>query len=321
MRHADHFGGPPHHTLARLLHVLWWVLAALAAVLFFFPAPVSGQEYAGSEVCGACHEDIAKAFQKNKHFAVETDKKRGWETRACESCHGPGAKHAESASAADILQPAKAKPAQADRRCLGCHQNTMTQAGRIQGSHGRNQVACVTCHPVHAAPAPARPSASAIVTRESKINSQCASCHVSTWAEFQRPNRHTLPEGTMSCVDCHNPHGTHLPKMTRASGSNEPGCFNCHGDKRGPFAFEHAPVRLEGCRACHEPHGSANPRMLKRAEERFVCLECHANIGAARPALGGVPPALHDLRNPRFRECSVCHVKIHGSHVNRSLFR
>jgi hypothetical protein len=33
-------------------------------------------------------------------------------------------------------------------------------------------------------------------------------------------------------------------------------CVKCHGDKRGPFTFEHAPVRLEGCGACHQPHGS-----------------------------------------------------------------
>jgi hypothetical protein len=44
-----------------------------------------------------CHEDIFNAFQKNPHQLVETDKKRGWDTKACESCHGPGSKHAESA--------------------------------------------------------------------------------------------------------------------------------------------------------------------------------------------------------------------------------
>ena len=66
----------------------------------------------------------------------------------------------------------------------------------------------------------------------------------------------------MSCVDCHNPHGTFKPAMTQAFAANEPGCLNCHGDKRGPFTFEHGPVRFEGCASCHEPHGSANPRML-----------------------------------------------------------
>ncbi len=62
--------------------------------------------YVGSTTCQMCHEDIFNAFQKNPHAVVETDKKRGWETKACESCHGPGSKHADSASAADIKQRA-----------------------------------------------------------------------------------------------------------------------------------------------------------------------------------------------------------------------
>jgi DmsE family decaheme c-type cytochrome len=162
---------------------------------------------------------------------------------------------------------------------------------------------------------------SKLVPKErSEINRLCTGCHVSVWAQFQRPHRHKLPEGAISCVDCHNPHGSFLSKARQTAFGNEPGCLRCHGDKRGPFAFEHAPVRLEGCSACHEPHGSANPRMLVRQEQRFLCLECHASVGNAQ-TLGGVPPALHDLRSSRFNNCAICHVKIHGSQVNRSLLR
>jgi len=131
----------------------------------------------------------------------------------------------------------------------------------------------------------------------------------------------------MSCVDCHNPHGSILPASTQSYAANEPGCFRCHGNLRGPFTFEHAPVRLEGCAACHEPHGSANPRMLIRAEVRYLCLECHANLptapGAIKnpPALGGVPPAFHDLLSPQFQNCTVCHMKVHGSYVNQELLK
>jgi predicted CXXCH cytochrome family protein len=83
-------------------------------------------------------------------------------------------------------------------------------------------------------------------------------------------------------------------------------------------------VRFEGCATCHEPHGSANPRMLVRQEVRLVCLECHANLPVAMKTsavMGVVPPAFHDLRSPRFRNCTVCHQKIHGSHVDRNLLR
>jgi DmsE family decaheme c-type cytochrome len=105
--------------------------------------------------------------------------------------------------------------------------------------------------------------------------------------------------------------------------ANEPGCFKCHGDKRGPFTFEHAPVRLEGCATCHQPHGSANPRMLTRHEVRFVCLECHSNLPSPTPTptLGTTPPALHDLRAPRFQNCNLCHQKVHGSYVSRDFLK
>ncbi len=150
-----------------------------------------------------------------------------------------------------------------------------------------------------------------MVRKAEATNQLCASCHLNVWAQFQRPFHHKLPESDMSCVDCHNPHGSIRPAMLKSFASNEPGCFGCHGDKRGPFTFEHAPVRFEGCQACHEPHGSAfNPRMLIRANVRFVCLECHANLPSAPVKITGVvPPAFHDLRSPVFQNCTVCHQK------------
>ena len=75
--------------------------------------------------------------------------------------------------------------------------------------------------------------------------------------------------------------------------------------------------------ACHQPHGSANPRMLTRHEVRFVCLECHSNLPTpvAAAALGTIPPAIHDLRAPRFQNCNLCHQKVHGSYVSRDFLK
>jgi len=277
-------------------------------------------EYVGSETCQMCHEDIFKAFQKNPHEIVETDKKRGWATKACESCHGPGSKHAESASANDIRQPAKLRAAQADKICLTCHQNQSTHTGRLNSSHAKNQVSCTACHAIH------KNGPNGLVPhRLPEINRQCAGCHPDVWASFQKPYKHRLPEGAMSCVDCHNPHGSAVPKSIQLTRANEPGCMKCHGDKVGPFPFEHAPVRLEGCGACHQPHGSANPKMLTRPEVRLLCMECHSNIPVPNPApnstLGTVGPAIHDLRSPRFQNCTLCHQKVHGSYVDRAFFK
>src|ERR1700686_2223672 len=78
-----------------------FLIAASAQEKPSTPAPAAANkpaEFVGSETCQFCHEDIFKAFQKNPHHAVETDKKRGFEHNACESCHGMGSKHAESVS-------------------------------------------------------------------------------------------------------------------------------------------------------------------------------------------------------------------------------
>ncbi len=260
------------------------------------------------EVCQTCHEDIYIAHGQSPHRKDD-----------CGVCHGPTTKHAESASAEDIRNPRKLTPAAADKICMACHLNEPTHVGRLQSSHAKNQVACTACHKVHAN------GPMGLVNRKAPaINELCATCHTGVWAQFQKPFHHRLPEEAMSCTDCHNPHGSIRPVMARTFAANEPGCFKCHGDKRGPFTFEHAPVRFEGCTACHEPHGSANPRMLTRHEVRFTCLECHANLPSALNAnakLGVVPPAFHDLRTPQFRNCTVCHQKVHGSYVDRNLLR
>jgi DmsE family decaheme c-type cytochrome len=291
---------------------------AAAPVLLLAAAALAQTPFAGSATCQVCHEDIFKAFTKTPHSSVETDIKRGWQGRACEACHGAGLKHTETISAEEIRNPGKLSAAAADKICLGCHLNQPTHVGRIQSSHARDQVSCTACHWVHE-----NGGRTMVARGAAAVNRQCSGCHVIVWAQFQKPHHHRVPEQAMSCLDCHNPHGSVRPVLARTFAASEPGCFNCHGDKRGPFAFEHAPVRLDGCGACHEPHGSANPRMLTRQEVRLVCLECHANLPTVRvnSTVGVIPPAFHDLRSARFQNCTVCHQKVHGSHVDRNLLR
>lgn len=271
--------------------------------------------YAGTEACQVCHEEVVGKFSTNPHHVLETQKGGPWAGKTCEACHGPGSRHAESVDPKDIRDPMRLPAAESERVCLNCHLNTRVHAGHIESSHTKNQVVCVSCHTMHETPEQLVPR-----TAEA-INAKCAGCHVSVWASFQRPYRHKLPEGAMSCVDCHDPHGRPVTTQARSVIGNQAGCYECHGDKRGPFIFEHEPLRTDGCTACHMPHGSANPRMLTRANIETVCLECHANIGSPKPALGGVPPAFHDLRNPVYQNCSVCHVKVHGSNVDRTYLR
>jgi DmsE family decaheme c-type cytochrome len=296
-----------------------WLVAAVFAVPAAAQGPSPPPAYAGSEVCQVCHEEIGKAFAQSPHQKLETNAKLGWQGKSCEACHGPAQKHTETADPADVRNPERLAAVAADKVCLECHRNEAQQASRFTSSHTKNDVSCVACHKVHAN------GPHGLVARAAPdINRQCASCHQNVWAQFQKPFHHRLPEQAMSCVDCHNPHGSIQPTMQQAFGANETGCLKCHGDKRGPFTFEHPVVRLEGCGACHEPHGSANPRMLTRHEVRFVCLECHANLPAqsnTNSKLGVVPPSFHDLRTSLFQNCTVCHQKVHGSYVDRNLLR
>ena len=283
------------------------------------PAAPEKPAFVGSETCQPCHEDIYNAFVKSPHHMVEITPKRGYPGRGCEACHGMGSLHAGSGDATLIHNPAKLTAQLASQTCLKCHLNQPMHIGRLQNSHANNTVSCVDCHKIHAN------GPNGLVARKpAEINGQCAGCHKNVWAQFQKPNHHRVPEAAMSCIDCHNPHGSSRPAMGTMFASNDPGCFRCHGDKRGPFTFEHAPVRFEGCTTCHEPHGSVNPRLLTRNNVQQVCLECHANLPGSKAtnAPGGVtPPAFHDLNLARFQNCTICHQKVHGSYADRNLLR
>ena len=287
-----------------------WMLLLLLAIPLSAPAQTGGG-FIGSKRCAVCHAEQAREFSGNPHSLLS--RSQLWESQevACESCHGPGLAHVEALDPAPLAVWTEAQADRVNQSCLSCHETGTKQAGRFFSDHLRNQVSCTGCHQAHSAPA--RPLLAA------KTDALCSGCHLDVSAAFNRPYKHKLHEGTVSCVDCHDPHGEPLAasRGSRIS-SNETACLNCHADKRGPFPFEHAPVKMEACSSCHEPHGSANPRMMTRHNVAQLCLECHTTSLAA---LGGSPPAFHDLRSARFRSCTSCHSKIHGSFVSRDFLR
>jgi DmsE family decaheme c-type cytochrome len=199
--------------------------------------------YAGAEACAGCHEDISQAFARNPHFSL--DKNKRWAGKACEACHGPGAKHADSTSADDIVNPLRLTASKADAICLSCHRNQPTQVGRLESGHARSAIACTSCHDMHK---PGAESSFARLKRNDRITQLCSGCHRDIAAAFLKPHHHKVPEGAMTCTSCHNPHGSFMSRNLRmASTGAEPGCLNCHSDKRGPFVYDHAPVRNEPC--------------------------------------------------------------------------
>jgi DmsE family decaheme c-type cytochrome len=146
----------------------------------------------------------------------------------------------------------------------------------------------------------------------------CFRCHSEVRSQFTMPFHHRVMEGVMKCTDCHNPHGGFELKQTRLVVGADAACLKCHTDKQGPFLYEHAPLKIEGCAICHIPHGSTNPKLLKRSQVSQLCIECHSTIGNL-----GAPntPSFHNIATTRFQNCTTCHVKIHGSQTHQFFFR
>ena len=276
------------------------------------PAASNSQNaYVTSATCGACHEDLAKKFARNPHQVLETNPKKGWKDQSCESCHGPGQAHVDAGDGSKILTFVKRPAKEINQSCLVCHARMETHAGSGTSLHGKNQLACSDCHSIH------QPKEAVHLLAE-QSDQLCMRCHSETQAAFAKPFRHRLQEGAIHCVDCHQPHGGLQRRQMQVAIGNEPACVKCHTDKHGPFAFEHAAMRLEGCMGCHEPHGSVNPKMLVRAQQHLLCLECHT---MASGILASQPPSFHDLRSARFQNCTTCHLKVHGSNVDKFLLR
>lgn len=267
-------------------------------------------QYAGTETCKTCHEDAGKTFDKGPHWKTLSDKHHGPQWQGCESCHGPGKAHAESADPDKIIRFAGLSREESSKRCLTCHEFGEEHANFLRSEHLKNNVGCVDCHSAH------HPQIQARLLKASQPG-MCYSCHLEKKADFSKPFHHKVNEGLLQCTDCHNPHGGFLTRQLRATNAQDTLCFNCHTDKAGPFAFEHAPVKTEGCVSCHAPHGSPNPRLLKRANMNLLCLECHTlTVDVSAPGI----PSFHNQAQ-KYQACTLCHTSIHGSNSDHFFFK
>lgn len=273
---------------------------------------INAEEYAGSDTCATCHEDLAKQVARTVHGAAKMPARINKALWGCEGCHGPGKEHAESGGdASKIMRLSQASPEARAETCLGCHGGQDERINFRRSEHQASQATCDSCHSPHGE-----------VTHDRLLrqepNALCFSCHNEKRNDFALPFHHKVPEGAMQCIDCHNQHGG-FSQQQRLFGTDR-ACLKCHTDKQGPFTFEHLALRLEGCTGCHLPHGSNNPRLLTRSEMRFVCLECHAQIVSPAEEFGAPTPAFHNLNQDRYKSCTTCHVMIHGSNLNKVFF-
>jgi DmsE family decaheme c-type cytochrome len=307
----------------------WTALLFLPLLLQGQTAPRPANQYMGSETCKTCHPDVTLNFYKNPHYKSIAYGRESPEKTGCEGCHGPGGDHvAARGGKATIGAFSNFTPQQALDTCLSCHSKDFSRANIRNSPHTDADVVCTSCHSIHK---PATPKF-LLAKQQAEL---CFGCHTSQRAQFEMPSKHRVNEGVVQCTDCHNPHGANPSSGTAAgsmgSGSamlqpafdNEQPCLKCHADKRGPFVFEHPSVRIEGCTACQVPHGSTNARLLTRPVVFTLCLECHNGAGTFGRENNGVflTPSTHNLLDPRYQQCTLCHVRIHGSNADPTFLR
>ncbi|HUB00677.1 MAG TPA: DmsE family decaheme c-type cytochrome [Terracidiphilus sp.] len=267
-------------------------------------APASS-DFVGSDVCAACHQAQVDKFANNPHQKMVL-MHGGAAGMTCENCHGPGKAHVEGGGdKTKIFQFSKASAKDADAKCLSCHAGAHPDFER--SPHAKAGVSCISCHSIHDAK-----------TKEQLLKASqptlCFQCHGDTKPAFGMPFHHPVEEGVVQCSDCHDVHGTFGPNNLRSAVDQSKICTKCHTDVRGPFVYEHAPVKAEGCLGCHSPHGSQNARMLNMPSINTLCNQCHSRV--ANATVHGMGAGSDELV-----PCTSCHTYIHGSNINAAFLR
>jgi DmsE family decaheme c-type cytochrome len=267
------------------------------------PAPAAGA-YAGDDTCVACHENEGKRLSTTLHGRAQNVRTpSGNKNQSCETCHGPGKDHSETGDKTKIRVFQTIAPREASEVCVTCH-NRSTHAVWKGSMHDARNLSCVTCHSVHS------PKGEHAQLKEASVTETCVACHKTEVAKLQRFGHMPVREGKLECTSCHNPHGSTNVRMLKVGNWVNETCVSCHTEKRGPFLWDHAPVR-EACNTCHDPHGSNNERMLV-AKLPMLCQRCH--IGSRHPSTiyDGAQLAARSNRLIG-RGCVNCHAQIHGS--------
>jgi len=273
--------------------------------------------YIGTDNClASCHyHDKIRADFDASTMGSQMSAESGMPLVNCESCHGPGSLAVEGLSEEKVTADKDAgiitacnyetlidlkniAPQAQALLCLKCHTKnaTFNLHNWMAGAHSINDVSCFDCHNLHAGPV--------LITEPQETKDMCLRCHQQQQAEFSLPSTHPVLEKKLFCTDCHNPHGTVTEGLLVEDTVKET-CTRCHGEKEGPFVFEHADMN-EDCTFCHNSHGSVNNNLLT-VSEPFLCLQCHGGHRTSSSV------STLDSKGAYYTRCTDCHSQIHGT--------
>jgi predicted CXXCH cytochrome family protein len=227
------------------------------------------------------------------------------------------------------------------KECVTCHDEiyrdfkTSDHARLIAEGKNALEAGCESCHgpgSIHSDSGgetkppysftSGRPDSAGASARPARVNARavenvCYNCHADVRGQFNLPSHHPVPEGKMTCTECHPPHkGIAHKGGSTALMAKEENCLQCHPAQRGPYVFEHEASR-EGCSTCHTAHGSVNDKMLTQRDST-LCLKCHfQQASGGQIIIGG---SVHTTRVQQGTCWTAgCHEAVHGSRVNSSL--
>ena len=254
-----------------------------------------------SRTCASCHADLLTHFKGTPHDRPISDS-----GESCVDCHGSGKAHIESGGdKSTIFDPAVSGTVRVNDMCLSCHKGS--HRDYAQSTHGRANLSCTGCHSIHTA----SPARYLLKAPEPQL---CFQCHADVKPELSLPYRHKVEEGLLTCSDCHDPHDAQEQNPAGKVAQQDKICTNCHTRMAGPFSYEHAIVKAEGCTACHLPHGGPNPKLLSRANVNTICLFCHF------PSFNSFSPAddsdILKTHIDQSKPCISCHSDVHGSNTS-----
>jgi len=274
--------------------------------------------------CGDCHEEQLDAIAGGVHARIP----KSPQLDACETCHGPGAVHADDNETTNITQPAKLSAKSQRKLCGRCHAYELADHGGPLDTLLAAGKRCSDCHRVH----------------EIHANTPAAK-HPASFRDRAAQDAAATAVGMPKCVDCHRDKPNKLGRH-RALAAREhpwqPGwdpdttCERCHGNGSEHVA-SHGIARLitrpdrvvsgtATCRSCHsevdpvEFHWKGRKKpLLGTANGKLRCTTCHGVHHESETSGPRTDLAATGLRGG---DCARCHApafrELHGT-VHQSL--
>ncbi len=199
--------------------------------------------------CIACHATGWDVRYSRADHRWTTDAEPGV---GCEACHGPGARHAESKAAADIIAFSKLTAAQAMAICASCHGPREPLFPFLDRAHRFT--------PGLAYDATFQPSG--LIDGENRSGEFFVDGRPSSssfeWQALQQSRCFRVGQAT--CATCHtSPHDPHGPNELKPSSAAavdpDQSCRSCHAAEAGAAAehSHHATAEGQRCVGCHMP--------------------------------------------------------------------